>query len=82
MDEQALFTKNQKSLDDQARKLEDWMLNNTNHPDFLKVIRKYNDLLFKKATRQELHDNFEKGMQMPQTVSLPRFINKNENFKR
>jgi hypothetical protein len=82
MDEWMIFDKEMKKLEQEARELEAWLLENTESADFNKANSKYNDVLFRLATKKEIHENRERGTHEPETFSLPRFINKSENFKR
>lgn len=66
----------------EARKLEEWLLNNITHRDFDKKLSRYNGILFNMANKKEFDDNLEKGISQLKSYNLPRRIYKNENVKR
>lgn len=51
-------------LEFEARKMEDWLLDNVTHRDFDKKLSKYNGILFSMANKKEFDDNLEKGVEM------------------
>lgn len=61
-------------LDTKARKIEEWLLNNTASPFFNKKVYEYSNVLFKLAQKREQENNEGRDVPYRETVSLPRFI--------
>jgi hypothetical protein len=66
----------------EARKLEEWLLNNTGHKNFDKELSRYNGILFNMASRKEFNENLAKGVEIPKSFGMPRRIYKNEDVMR
>jgi hypothetical protein len=58
-------------LDRKAREYEDWLLDNTESPDFFKILSKYTDVLFKLAQKKEKAETLKSGPRTIETTSLP-----------
>ncbi len=69
-------------LEYKARQLEKWLLENTQHPEFMNKVHEWNNILFRITSSREFANNLERGTFSPKTYNMPRRIYKNEDVKR
>jgi hypothetical protein len=70
-------------LDDRAREYERWLYDNTGDPAWGKKVSEYHSVLYRLAQKkQQLSDEGKQIHLPPETLSIPRYINRSENVTR
>lgn len=62
-------------LDVKARKLEAWLQNNIDHPDWYRTVTDYNNVLFQLAVKRDQLYNIDKERSYYKTTNLSSRIN-------